>query len=90
MLHSVKRLTGLFALSLVLSPAFVFGQASFEAQVRGVVRDATGGVQAFNAFNRTLFDRAGVGWGGGSFGQANALAQGFRPRQLQIVARVEF
>jgi hypothetical protein len=44
MLHSVKRLTSPFALLLVLSPAFVFGQTSFEAQVRGVVRDATGGV----------------------------------------------
>jgi hypothetical protein len=47
-------------------------------------------MEAFNAFNRTRFDRAGVGWSGGSFGQVNALAQGFRPRQLQIVARVEF
>jgi hypothetical protein len=47
-------------------------------------------MEAFNAFNRSRFDRADVGWGGGSFGQVNALAQGFRPRQLQIVARVEF
>jgi hypothetical protein len=47
-------------------------------------------MEAFNAFNRSRFDRADVGWGRGSFGQVNALAQGFRPRQLQIVARVEF
>jgi len=47
-------------------------------------------MEAFNAFNRTRFDRAGAGWGGGSFGQVDALAAGFHPRQLQIVARVEF
>jgi hypothetical protein len=47
-------------------------------------------MEAFNAFNRSRFDRADVGWGRGSFGPVNALAQGFRPRQLQIVARVEF
>lgn len=62
MLHSVKRLADLFAVLLALCPAFVFGQF----QVR---------MEAFNAFNRTRFDRAGAGWGGGSFGRVNALAR---------------
>ena len=44
MLHIAKRLATLFALFLALTPALVFGQASFEAQVRGVVHDATGSV----------------------------------------------
>jgi len=44
MLHTANRLATLLALLLVLTPAFVFGQASFEAQVRGVVHDATGSV----------------------------------------------
>jgi Carboxypeptidase regulatory-like domain len=44
MLQTAKRLATLFALFLALTPALVFGQASFEAQVRGVVNDATGSV----------------------------------------------
>ena len=44
MLQIAKRLTILLALFLALMPALVFGQASFEAQVRGVVHDATGSV----------------------------------------------
>ena len=44
MLQIAKRLTILFALFLALIPALVLGQASFEAQVRGVVHDATGSV----------------------------------------------
>ena len=47
-------------------------------------------MEAFNAFNRTRFDRAGVGWGGGSFGQVTSLASGWHARQIQIVARGEF
>ena len=35
--NTAKRLTILLALLLMLTPALVFGQASFEAQVRGVV-----------------------------------------------------
>ena len=42
MLHNAKTLLSL--LLLVLTPALVFGQASFEAQVRGVVHDASGSV----------------------------------------------
>ena len=44
MQHTAQRLATLFAFLLTLTPALVFGQASFEAQVRGVVHDATGGV----------------------------------------------
>jgi len=47
-------------------------------------------VEAFNAFNRTRFDRAGFSFGGGSFGQVTSLANGFHARQMQIVARFEF
>jgi hypothetical protein len=47
-------------------------------------------MEAFNAFNRTRFDRAGFTWGGGSFGQVSSLANGFHARQMQIVARFEF
>jgi hypothetical protein len=47
-------------------------------------------MEAFNALNRTRFDRAGLSWGGGSFGQVSSLANGFKPRQMQIVARFEF
>ena len=44
--------------------------------------------EAFNAFNRTRFDRAGLSWGSGSFGQVSGLSN--KPRQMQIVARFEF
>ena len=47
-------------------------------------------MEAFNAFNRTRFNRANFNYGSGSFGQVTGLASGFRPRQLQIVARFEF
>jgi hypothetical protein len=47
-------------------------------------------MEAFNAFNRTRFDRAGFGFGSGSFGQVSSLANGFHARQMQIVARLEF
>lgn len=47
-------------------------------------------MEAFNAFNRTRFDRAGFRWGGSDFGQVSGLANGFHPRQMQIVARFEF
>jgi hypothetical protein len=47
-------------------------------------------MEAFNAFNRTRFDRAGFTWGGGDFGQVSSLAAGFHARQMQIVARFEF
>ncbi|HXI38393.1 MAG TPA: TonB-dependent receptor [Bryobacteraceae bacterium] len=47
-------------------------------------------MEAFNAFNRTRFDRAGFRWGGGNFGQVSSLANGFHARQMQIVARFEF
>jgi hypothetical protein len=44
MMHTAKRLAALSALLLALTPALVFGQAGFEAQVRGVVRDSSGGL----------------------------------------------
>jgi hypothetical protein len=47
-------------------------------------------VEAFNAFNRTRFDRAGYSFGSGSFGQVSGLANGSHARQMQIVARFEF
>jgi hypothetical protein len=47
-------------------------------------------MEAFNAFNRTRFDRAAFRYGSGDFGQVSSLANGFRPRQMQIVARFEF
>ena len=43
MLSLAKKLIG-FSLGAILVPALVFGQASFEAQVRGVVHDSSGGV----------------------------------------------
>ena len=43
-MHSARKLATLFALLLALTPALVFGQASFEAQVRGAVRDSSGSV----------------------------------------------
>jgi hypothetical protein len=46
--------------------------------------------EAFNAFNRTRFNRADFGFGGGGFGQVTGLANGSHPRQMQIVARFEF
>jgi hypothetical protein len=46
--------------------------------------------EAFNAFNRTRFDRAGFRWGAGNFGQVDSLAAGFHPRQMQLVARFQF
>jgi len=46
--------------------------------------------EAFNAFNRTRFDRASYRYGSGSFGQVTSLANGFHARQMQIVARFEF
>jgi hypothetical protein len=47
-------------------------------------------MEAFNATNRTRFDRANFLFGSGSFGQVTDLAAGFHPRQMQIVARFEF
>jgi hypothetical protein len=47
-------------------------------------------LEAFNAFNRTRFDRAGYSYGSGSFGQVTSLANGSHARQVQIVARFEF
>jgi len=47
-------------------------------------------MEAFNAFNRTRFDRAGYRFGSGSFGEVDSLANGFHARQMQIVARFEF
>ena len=46
--------------------------------------------EAFNAFNRTRFDRAEFRFGSGSFGEVTGLANGFHARQMQIVARFEF
>lgn len=47
-------------------------------------------MEAFNAFNRTRFDRADYHFGGGGFGQVSSLANGFHARQMQIVTRFEF
>jgi Carboxypeptidase regulatory-like domain/TonB dependent receptor len=60
-------------------------QFAFKESMRLQVR-----VEAFNAFNRTRFDRAGFGFGSGSFGQVTSLANGFHARQMQVVARFEF
>jgi hypothetical protein len=54
---------------------------NMKLQVRG---------EAFNAFNRTRFDRADWRFAGGAFGQVSSLANGFHARQMQIVARFEF
>ena len=47
-------------------------------------------MEAFNALNRTRFNRAEFRYGDGAFGQVSSLANGFHPRQLQLVARFEF
>jgi hypothetical protein len=47
-------------------------------------------MEAFNALNRTRFDRANFQFGAGGFGQITSLASGWRARQMQIVARFEF
>ena len=47
-------------------------------------------MEAFNALNRTRFDRAGFQFGSGGFGQVTSLANGSHARQMQIVARFEF
>jgi hypothetical protein len=47
-------------------------------------------MEAFNALNRTRFNRAGYRFGSGSFGQVTGLAPGFFARQMQFVARYEF
>ena len=47
-------------------------------------------LEAFNALNRTRFDRGGFQFGAGGFGQITNLANGSHPRQLQLVARYEF
>ena len=46
--------------------------------------------EAFNAFNRTQFGRAGFRFGSGSFGEVSRLGPGAHARQMQIVARFEF
>jgi hypothetical protein len=47
-------------------------------------------MEAFNAFNRTRFDRADYHFGSGGFGQVTSLANGFHARQMQLVVRFEF
>ncbi len=47
-------------------------------------------LEAFNAFNYTRFDRAGYSYGSGGFGQVTSLANGWHPRQIQVVGRFEF
>jgi hypothetical protein len=47
-------------------------------------------MEAFNALNRSRFDRAAYQFGSGSFGQVTSLANGFHARQMQVVARFEF
>jgi len=47
-------------------------------------------MEAFNALNRTRFDRANYQFGAGGFGQVTNLANGSHPRQMQLVARFEF
>ncbi|HSP62677.1 MAG TPA: hypothetical protein VLQ90_06825, partial [Pyrinomonadaceae bacterium] len=47
-------------------------------------------LEAFNAFNRTRFDRANYQFGSGGFGQVSSLASGWHARQMQVVARFEF
>lgn len=69
MLHTATRLTTFFVLLVAFTPTFVFGQANFEAQVRGIVHDATGSViigakvtitdQATNISSSTVTDGRG-------------------------------
>ena len=47
-------------------------------------------MEAFNAFNRTRFDRANFQFESGGFGQVTSLANSFHARQMQFVARFEF
>jgi hypothetical protein len=47
-------------------------------------------MEAFNALNRTRFDRAAFQYGSGGFGQVTGLANGSHARQMQVVARFEF
>ena len=71
---------GIVNIDLGLRKQFMIGETK-RIQVR---------MEAFNATNRTRFDRGDFEFGSGSFGQVTGLASGFRPRQLQIVARFEF
>ena len=71
---------GIDNVDLALRKTFAIREG-MRLQVRG---------EAFNAFNRTRFDRADFHFAGGSFGQVTSLANGFHARQMQIVARFEF
>ncbi len=71
---------GIANVDLALRKQFAITE-SMKLQIRG---------EAFNAFNRTRFDRADYRYGSGSFGEVTSLANGFHARQMQIVARFEF
>ena len=71
---------GIANIDIGLRKQFVIGESK-RIQVR---------MEAFNIANRTRFDRADFEFAGGNFGQVTGLANGSRPRQLQIVARFEF
>ncbi len=46
--------------------------------------------EAFNALNYTRFGLPNISYGDPLFGNVATLASGFKPRQIQLVARVEF
>ena len=71
---------GINNVDLALRKSFAIRE-SMKLQVR---------MEAFNAFNRTRFDRADFHFEGGSFGQVSSLANGFHARQMQLVVRFEF
>ncbi|HWB99696.1 MAG TPA: hypothetical protein VG672_23475, partial [Bryobacteraceae bacterium] len=71
---------GINNIDLALRKQFAFKE-NMKLQVR---------MEAFNAFNRTRFDRAAYGFGSGNFGEVTSLADGFHARQMQVVVRFEF
>src|SRR5690348_12614079 len=96
--HTAKKLATLAAFLLALTPALVFGQASFEAQVRGVVRDSSGSVVvgarvtitdvATNISNTTTTDERGFYIFNGLHPATYILkaeASGFRPEEAKNV-----
>ena len=96
--HTAKKLATLVTFLLILTPALIFGQASFEAQVRGVVRDASGSViigarvtiadVATNISSGTTSDERGYYIFNGLHPATYTLtaeASGFRPEEVSKV-----
>jgi hypothetical protein len=98
MLRNAKSLATWFTFLFALTPALVFGQAGFEAQVRGVVRDSSGGLivgarmtitdVATNISNATTTDERGSYIFNGlhpAIYTIKAEASGFRPEETKNV-----